>query len=282
MSVPDHEGPHAAYSAGILYGQVTLDSVRASLAYINNSATRYVLWGYSGGSLASGFAAELQGTYAAELDFAGIAIGGFANNLTEILVYLDGSPGALLIPGSFIGILSQYPDGYSRLLSHLKQTGPYTAAGFLGARNHTLAPELLASWVGQAVIENYLDSGRAFLQDPVVKDIFEKETVVGTHGVWKMPIYGYKALNDEFVPISGANQLVSDFCDAGANVLYEINMLGNHVDEVVNGDAAAWHFLESALAGEDTFASRYPTHGCTFRNVTSAISLNPPFVPVIL
>jgi hypothetical protein len=252
------------------------------LSHIKNSATRYVLWGYSGGSLASGFAADLQGTYAPELQFAGIAIGGFAKNLTDILLYLDGSPGAPLIPGSLLGILSQYQDGYSRLLSHLKKSGPYNETGYLSVRNHSAAPALLASWVGQAVIEDYFDDGRAFLQDPVIKSIFAKEAVAGTRGVWKMPIYGYKSINDEFVPIAGANQLVDEFCAAGANIMYEINMVGNHHDEEINGSPSAWRFLESALAGEEVFASRYSTHGCTIRNVTIRTSVNPPFTPELV
>ncbi|EXJ71989.1 uncharacterized protein A1O5_04492 [Cladophialophora psammophila CBS 110553] len=281
VTVPDHEGPHAAFSAGILYGHVTLDNVRASLGYINNSAARYVLWGYSGGSLASMFTAELQNTYAPELQFAGIAIGGFGRNVTYILEYLDGTPGVGVVPGSIIGTLQQYPDGYSYLLSGLKTSGPSNSTGFLAARNLSAVSALLG-YAGQTVLEDYFVTGRQFLLDPVVKKIFAKEWVLETRGAWNMPIYGYKTINDEFVPIAGAEELVDEFCASGANVLYEVNTVGNHQDEEVNGDASAWRFLESALAGEKVFSSRYATHGCTYRNVTIGIEVHPPFTPLVV
>jgi hypothetical protein len=61
VNVPDYEGPTASYTAGVQEGHATLDSVRAVLSSGFGVAAdaRYALWGYSGGSIASEWAAEV-------------------------------------------------------------------------------------------------------------------------------------------------------------------------------------------------------------------------------
>lgn len=53
INTPDYEGPKAAFTAGIISGQATLDSIRAALSStsitkIQKNAT-VAMWGYSGG-----------------------------------------------------------------------------------------------------------------------------------------------------------------------------------------------------------------------------------------
>jgi len=62
VSVPDYEGPAASYTAGVASGLATIDSVRAVLAAAGNWGMRsedakVAMFGYSGGALASEFAA---------------------------------------------------------------------------------------------------------------------------------------------------------------------------------------------------------------------------------
>lgn len=71
VNVPDYEGPLASFTAGVMSGHATIDSIRAAF---NANETlgldvdaRYALWGYSGGALASDWAAELQVQYAPEV-----------------------------------------------------------------------------------------------------------------------------------------------------------------------------------------------------------------------
>jgi len=55
VNVPDFEGPLASFGAGVQEGHATLDSVRAVLSagLGVDMDSRYAMWGYSGGSLAS-------------------------------------------------------------------------------------------------------------------------------------------------------------------------------------------------------------------------------------
>ena len=61
VSVPDYEGPKASFTAGLTAGHATIDSVRAVLNVAGNFGLRMsakiALWGYSGGALASEWAA---------------------------------------------------------------------------------------------------------------------------------------------------------------------------------------------------------------------------------
>lgn len=64
VNVPDYEGPLASFTAGVLSGHSTIDSIRAvfnakHILKIDKDA-RFAMWGYSGGALASEWAAELQ------------------------------------------------------------------------------------------------------------------------------------------------------------------------------------------------------------------------------
>ena len=63
---PDYEGPKLTFTVGKQSGQAVLNSIRASLksGKITNIAedAKVLMWGYSGGSLASGWAAALQPT----------------------------------------------------------------------------------------------------------------------------------------------------------------------------------------------------------------------------
>jgi len=104
VNVPDYEGPLASFSAGVISGLATLDSVRAVLNAASqiglDKKARYALWGYSGGALASEWAVELQGKYAPDLKFAGAALGGLAPNSSSVLFSINKQWAAGLAPVS--------------------------------------------------------------------------------------------------------------------------------------------------------------------------------------
>lgn len=97
VTVADHEGPNSAFIAGRLSGRAILDSIRATKAFttINlDPAVKTVMWGYSGGASAIGWAAALHSSYAPELNIVGAAHGGTPANLTAAALYLNKSGGA--------------------------------------------------------------------------------------------------------------------------------------------------------------------------------------------
>ncbi|MBS9535274.1 triacylglycerol lipase [Mycobacterium sp. M1] len=106
--VPDTEGQQAAFAAGPEYGMYTLDSLRAAL---NSSAipadAKIALLGYSGGALATEWAAELAPTYAPEVDerLLCAAMGGVLVDPAHNLHYIEGTPfWSGVLPMALVGI----------------------------------------------------------------------------------------------------------------------------------------------------------------------------------
>ena len=219
------------------------------------------MWGYSGGALASEWAAELAVQYAPEMTFAGVALGGLTPNSTSVLESVNKSPGAELIVNAVIGVAAQDPAARAYLMSQLKTSGPYNASGFLAARTQSTTLDV-ASYAGQDIF-NYFISGPAVIQDPVFKALTNRDTIMGYHGVPAMPVYVYKAVNDEISVVADTDALVERYCGVGANIMYLRNSVGGHVAEATNGFLGAFGFLGSVLSG--TYNA---TTGCTIMNVT--------------
>ncbi|KIY03642.1 uncharacterized protein Z520_00333 [Fonsecaea multimorphosa CBS 102226] len=273
VNVPDFEGPSASFGSGVSEGHATLDSVRAALSagFGLSPSARYAMWGYSGGSIASEWAAELQVQYAPELNFSGVALGGLVPNGTTILHTIDGTPAAGLIPSFLIGVMKQYPEAYQYLVSNLKTSGPYNATGFLAVQNMSYF-EAAVAFMNQSILNDYFVNGTSLFQQPIIQRVFNVDGLMGYHGVPQMPMLIYKATHDEYSPVGDTDSLVARYCEAGANILYQRNMAGNHLDEETNGDARAFDWLQAALNG--TLMMR---RGCTIQNVTIDISSHAPF-----
>lgn len=266
VNVPDYEGPLASFSAGVQSGHATLDSVRAVLSsgFGLPSNAAYAMWRYSGGSIASEWAAELQVQYTPELNFSGVALGGLVPNATSTLNTVTGTVGAGLIPAGILGILIQYPEVQDYVLSQLKPTGPYNATTFLSSRNMSLY-QALKTFAGQNIWD-YFINGSAILNEAITQKMINNDLFMGYHGVPQMPIFVYKAIADEFSPIADTDALVSKYCAVGANTLYHRNTVGEHITEAANEDGNALMFLSSVFTG--TWAQSDFSQGCTLLNVT--------------
>ena len=263
VNVPDYEGPLASFGCGVQAGHATLDSVRAVLSSKLGLAkdARYAMWGYSGGSIASEWAAELQPTYAPELNFAGASIGGVVSNGQHSIDAVNGKLFAALIPSAFMGLASQHERFYQHLLATLKKTGAQNASTILSFTKLNVA-------TGGALfafqnINDYFIHGADDIQIPLVQDLLFKEVQMGFHGVPTMPIFAYKAIGDEITPIADTDFVVDKYCGVGGvNILYQRNTVGDHGTEATNRRPGVFQWLSSVLEGE------YSHTGCTIQNVT--------------
>ncbi|KAM3083817.1 hypothetical protein ACMFMF_001181 [Clarireedia jacksonii] len=282
VNIPDFEGPLASFAAGVSEGHAVLDSIRAvrSLSHSPNytipvsisPSIRTAMWGYSGGSIASEFAAELAVQYAPELPISGMAIGGVPANAAETVIEASGSTWAGLVPSALLGATAQYPRARSYLLSRLKPSGPYNATTFLGALNMSY-PVAHVVFENQT-IWNYFIGGKADILDaPLMQSIFHRDCMMGYHGVPQMPMLMYHAVADELAPINGTDALFQRYCGVGVNILYFRNSVGGHVAEHINGNAAAWEWLGAVFDGE--YERKYKVDGCTVRDVAVNITSSP-------
>lgn len=257
VSVPDYEGPDASFTAGVMSGHAVLDSVRAVRAAglgigKHNPAA---LWGYSGGGLAAEWAAELHAGYAPELDLAGVAIGSPVANVSDVLYNVNGKPLAGLIPPSLLGLTSQYPDAQKYLVGRLR---PATKDSFLAARKQSWA-ESIQAFANQDM-GAYFFGGLADVFAPEMRLAWGRDTYMGHHGVPWMPVYVYQAIHDEIAAIGHTVALVERYCRVGANIVFEKNTVGGHLEELTAGAPGAIRWLTSIFDG--TYAQRYPLVGC--------------------
>lgn len=119
--VPDTEGQAADFAAGPEYGMNTLDSIRAAF---NSSAidsdARVAMLGYSGGAIATEWAAECAKTYAPDVyaHLIGAAIGGVLVHPAHNLRYVEGSQmWAGVMAMALVGIARAFGIDFRRYLS---------------------------------------------------------------------------------------------------------------------------------------------------------------------
>ena len=262
VNVPDFEGPLAAFIAGPQEGHATLDSIRAvkSLSLGLAPDARVALWGYSGGSLASEFAAEMQIQYAPELQLSGLALGGLVDNATDAIDDVNGAPLAGLIPLGLLGLTAQFPEVRAFIVDQLIDAGPYNKTTFLSSL-HLTVTEIFAIFANQTVW-NYFRDGRDIVYNPLLSHLLHTESSLGSHGIPEAPLFIYKAIRDQTNSIENTDDFVQRYCRYGANIWYQRNTVGEHLSEVVNGRPRAKQFLQDVLGGV------YEHEGCTVEDVT--------------
>lgn len=111
VAIPDTEGQQADFAAGPEYGYNTLDGLRAALAapatHLQGANPKIGMLGYSGGAIATEWAAELAPTYAPDINtkLVGAAFGGVLVDPAHNLHYVDGSSvWAGVLPMAIIGV----------------------------------------------------------------------------------------------------------------------------------------------------------------------------------
>ncbi|KAB5511492.1 lipase 1 [Coniochaeta sp. 2T2.1] len=271
-----YEGPLASFTAGVMSGHATLDSVRATLSlkdsFLLPNKTLSALWGYSGGALASEWALELAVQYAPELNISGTALGGLTPNVTSVLQTINKSYAAGLAVSAILGITSQFPPVYEYVVSRLKPSGPDNATTFLAATNMSLA-EAGGAFAFKDISKFFINGFDDLLNNSATRKIILSDGLMGWHGVPASPLFVYKSVGDLISPINDTDKLVSKYCEVGVNILYERNKVGGHSAEATNGRPAAVAWLDAVLNG--TYAESYATEGCRTENVSVNITSSP-------
>ena len=126
VTVPDFEGEDLHWVAGQESGWSSLDAIRATESYLGMASTTKVgLFGYSGGSIAGEWAAELAPRYSPDLNIVGTAVGGLPVDLAHNLKYVDGSqdwsgvmPAVLVGLGRAFGVnMRKYESAYGKTIT---------------------------------------------------------------------------------------------------------------------------------------------------------------------
>ncbi|RFU77839.1 lipase, secreted [Trichoderma arundinaceum] len=269
--LPDHEGPTAAFLANRQAGQATLDGIRAALG--SGSFTgiakdaAVAMWGYSGGSLASAWAAELQPSYAPELKIAGAALGGTVPNITTVLSEINKSLTAGIIASGFVGLSNQYPQVNKILEQHVL---PKYQPLFNKVRNQCLVADIL-DFLFKDVLAMLDDPTLPFTDPELVR--IQNDNAPG-QVTPKIPLYVYKSTGDELSPIGETDALVNKYCKGGASVKYVRDALSDHGTLAITGAAKALSWLI------DVLDEGKPQKGCSTSTVVSSL-LDPSTLEII-
>ncbi|MEW6473583.1 MAG: lipase family protein [Actinomycetota bacterium] len=241
--VTDYEGPQNAFGAARMAGHAVLDGIRAALALpgtgLDGGRTPVGLWGYSGGGLATSWAAELQPGYAPDLTIAGAASGGTPADFEAAVRQIDGSIASGLVLLASTGLSRAYPE----MLALLNDAGremvrrigdmcvgeAVSAFPFRHLNEFTTSPDPLTEPVARTVLElNHL--GR---QTP------------------KAPVFLYHSIFDELIPFPSVQTLHADWCRGGGRVTLHADALSEHSSLAVSGAPLAVSYLASRFTGID-------------------------------
>ena len=261
--VPDTEGQTADFAASPEYGIATLNSIRAA----TNSpvtgltkATPIGMFGYSGGAIATDWAAQLAPSYAPDVNrqLVGAAEGGVLVDPAHNLTYVNGSSiWAGIIPMSIIGIargfhidITPYLSSYGRQLYNSLQNA--SISNVLGQYPGLTFAQLVkpryanpASVPVLVKVENELNAGS--LASPTIPMFIGQGangTLEGTPG--NKPGIGR---GDGVMVAGDVRTLARDFCASGTAVDYIQYDTLSHVSTFPVWAPAALTWLNSRFAG---------------------------------
>lgn len=255
VSSPDYEGSQAAFTPGHLEGMCVLDNMRAVTNFgktlgFTTPHPAIVGQGYSGGAIATGWAASLQPDYAPELPVKGWAHGGTPANLTGVTVYIDntGNSGYLVSAVAGLAKSTAYQRELQPVLDKILTAKGRQAVQY--ADTHC-SGSVLTKYADTSLLSyEYQTLGPAIFGNPVVKQIFQDNLMGGLEcETPKAPVLMYHSLQDEIIPYANASALASRWCSRGASVNFSTYRTGTHAETAVNGLVEVFAFVASAFAG---------------------------------
>lgn len=226
VSIPDHEGSHGLWGTPFEPGYRILDGIRASLncERLALSAEAPVgLWGYSGGGLASAWAAEMCGTYAPELDIVGAVLGSPVGDLGETFRRLNGGPFSGLPAMVVAALMHAYP-GLNRVITeHTNDEGR-----LLLERLETMTTAAAVLRMAGKDLADFLDLPlEELLGTPEIQHVF-KDIKLGA-AVPKPPVLIVQAVHDYLISVKDIDELAETYSAGGADVTYHRDAFNEHM-----------------------------------------------------
>ncbi|WP_278265884.1 lipase family protein [Nocardia sp. AG03] len=244
--VPDHQGPNSAYAAGPLAGRITLDGIRAATHFAPLEAgpdARVGLYGYSGGSIATGHAAELHASYAPELNIVGAAEGGVGADLGAALRMANNQATSGLVFAAVLGLTREYPDFAAYLDQRLDPVGKG-----LSAIKSPLCVQYQSALLPFLNMIGMISSDGDPLDDAPVAAMLA-DTKMG-RTVPDIPMFLWHSAWDEILPLSATDTLVDTYCrDPNTSLSYTRDHASEHIVAEVVGGPSALLWLRERLDG---------------------------------
>jgi len=191
------------------------------------------IMGYSQGGQAAAAAAELEATYAPELNVRGVAAGGVPSDLAKLGDYLNGSGNLFFSFLAFaaVGLDSAYSE--LNLETYLNQAGT----------------DLMAAGRNSCLIDGlFLGAGKRITDlthtNPLASPQWQArlaEQKLGNVGP-QVPVYLYHGVLDEIIPYDQGTSLRTAWCGRGTRVQWADYWLADHILGIfaAGGDVVNW------------------------------------------
>ncbi|MFE5706183.1 lipase family protein [Rhodococcus koreensis] len=247
VSVPDHLGPTGAYGAAKLGGMITLDSVRAvqRVAELGLTHSPVALAGYSGGGMASAWAAALAPTYAPELKLDAVVAGGIPADLEQMALGLgfNPHPGFGLAFAAAIGLEREYPEQLP-ISSQLNATGLWLREWMSNECRRFLLFHGAFRSAGQ------LAASTSLMASSGAHQVLRENSLRYYEGVPTAPLYLWHGTLDGLTPFDSIAETAHRYCAAGARLTFVPYEISEHMTTAVVGFPDAYEYVAARFRGE--------------------------------
>jgi alpha-beta hydrolase superfamily lysophospholipase len=260
VSVPDHEGRLGMWGAPYEPGYHILDGLRAALGSKRLGLSPDAplgLWGYSGGGLATAWAAEMSGSYAPELNVVGAVLGSPVGDLGHTFRQLNGTFASGL-PALVVAALAHiYPDLDRLIQEHVTEEGKV-----LLERLHTMTTAEAMVRMAKKDMGDLLDWPlEQILNSPEVQHVFA-DIKLGV-AVPTPPVLIVQAVHDQLISVEAIDELADTYRLGGASVTYHRDMFSEHMLLHPMSAPMALRWLIDRFAGkplsEHMIRTKWPT-----------------------
>jgi hypothetical protein len=266
VTIPDFEDERLDYVAGTESGKSTLDGITATLSMLKlGNATPVGLMGYSGGSIAADWAAELAPSYTPHLNLVGVAMGGIPVDLAHNLRYVNGSASwSDVMPASMIGITRSFHINFGHYLS------PY-GKKIVAAESHECIGQFDGAYPNLTIKQILKPQYANVYRVPIFRRTLNKLIMGSAPGHPAEPMLmvagNVDGTGDGVMVEQDEQQLAYEYCHQGIAVDFEQLMKLNH-------DAAGAAFFPQGIAYlTERFLDLPPVNTCS--TVTKGNSLAP-------
>ncbi|MGW4350576.1 lipase family protein [Nocardia sp. NPDC004582] len=244
IAVPDHLGPDSAYGAARMGGQITLDGIRAvqRFAPAGLGVGPVGLAGYSGGAMATGFAAAIAPDYAPELPIVGVATGGVPVNPGKMAIQAGNTPQSLFGLGFAVatGMEREYP-GEMQLDSSLTPYGFWMRDRIA----NSCVDDIISVGADHSMGEVF-NPGKE--NDPALIRTLHENALEIVPELIHQPLYEWHGGNDQ-VPLDLAQRTAGRYCAAGTPVQFDVIPGADHGAAIFPGTVNAMNYLSDRFAG---------------------------------
>ncbi|NMO02449.1 lipase [Gordonia sp. TBRC 11910] len=249
VAIPDHLGPRSAYGAALLGGRITLDGIRAVRAFsaANLAKSKVAMAGYSGGGMATAWAAALAPTYAPELKMVGAAFGGVPMDLIKMaqgLGYDNPHPAFGLAFAAAIGLAREYPKQIP-MADHLTPLGH----AMLNEMRNACTNDILRIGAGHSA-KQVAEGGKQVFEDPVARKVVQDNSLALFPGHPQIPVFEWHSPIDGLIPVDAIDATDARYCRAGVRMEMVRIPTPDHMTAAVLGVLPALNYLSDRFDGK--------------------------------